>query len=359
MLENIERHLEMGKPVREATLDAMKEITGPIIAITLVLSSVLLPSAFLGGITGPFFKQFALTISVSMLISAINAMTMTPARAAWIFGSRRRSGGREGMTPHLSKEALPWWFFGLLGVWRPGGCCTAPEPVVGPAGGRRGHHGGGEAAPGGLLRACSLGGVPRLLRPGAVAGGALGRLVIRPVNWLLGTFFRGFNWLFDRATQVYGKTVGWCLRPARIVLLLYAGLIGLTGFGFTRIPVGFIPMQDKGYLVTNIQLPDSASLERTLEVTDAVEKIAHETPGVAHTLCLPGMSYVLNAISSNYGNVFIILKPFHERRDSELERGGHRGPDPCAACAQEIPEARVLRLRGPAVAASATPPASS
>src|SRR5262249_53063809 len=88
VLENIERHLEMGKPVREATLAAMKEITGPILAITLVLSSVLLPSAFLGGITGQFFKQFALTISVAMLISAVNAMTMTPARAAWIFGGR-------------------------------------------------------------------------------------------------------------------------------------------------------------------------------------------------------------------------------------------------------------------------------
>ena len=99
------------------------------------------------------------------------------------------------------------------------------------------------------------------------------------------------------------------------MLLVYVGLIGLTGYGFTRIPTGFIPMQDKGYLVTNIQLPDSASLERTLEVTDAVEKIALETPGVAHTLCLPGMSYVLNANSSNYGNVFIIFKPFHDRRD--------------------------------------------
>src|SRR5207253_4751228 len=97
VLENIERHLEMGKPVREATIEAMNEITGPILAITLVLSSVLLPSAFLGGITGQFFKQFALTISVSMLISAVNAMTMTPARAAWIFGGRKPGAhGGEG-----------------------------------------------------------------------------------------------------------------------------------------------------------------------------------------------------------------------------------------------------------------------
>ena len=87
VLENIERWLDKGLPVREATIKAMDEITGPILAITLVLSSVLLPSAFLGGITGQFFRQFALTISVSMLISAVNAMTMTPARAAWIFAN--------------------------------------------------------------------------------------------------------------------------------------------------------------------------------------------------------------------------------------------------------------------------------
>src|SRR5229473_841777 len=89
VLENIERWLDKGLPVREATIQAMNEITGPIFAITLVLSSVLLPSAFLGGITGQFFRQFALTISVAMIISAINAMTMTPARAAWIFASRK------------------------------------------------------------------------------------------------------------------------------------------------------------------------------------------------------------------------------------------------------------------------------
>src|SRR5260221_1400113 len=110
VLENIERWLDKGLPVREATIDAMNEITGPILAITLVLSSVLLPSAFLSGITGQFFKQFALTISTSMLISAINAMTMTPARAAWIFGHRKPAEhGEEG------KEALPWWFFAPVG----------------------------------------------------------------------------------------------------------------------------------------------------------------------------------------------------------------------------------------------------
>src|SRR5262249_35375773 len=144
-------------PVREATIKAMTEITGPIFAITLVLSSVLLPSAFLGSITGQFFRQFALTISVSMMISAVNAMTMTPARAAWIFGSRKHVGQafqpdpakRQAGKPdlHSGKEALPWWSFALLGgaatVWL---LPATVEAWLGlPATG-----GPGEAAPGGL-----------------------------------------------------------------------------------------------------------------------------------------------------------------------------------------------------------------
>src|SRR5213079_2463798 len=142
VLENIERWLAKGLPVREATIKAMNEITGPIFAITLVLSSVLLPSAFLGGITGQFFRQFALTISVSMLISAINAMTMTPARAAWIFASRKP--GEHG---DQGKEALPWWSFALLGgvatVWLLVPTLSAWWGL--PAGAE-----GGDAAPGGL-----------------------------------------------------------------------------------------------------------------------------------------------------------------------------------------------------------------
>jgi multidrug efflux pump len=337
VLENIERHLEKGLPVREATLKAMNEITGPIFAITLVLSSVLLPSAFLGGITGAFFRQFALTISVSMLISAINAMTMTPARAAWIFGGRKPGGhGQEG------KEALPWWSFALLGglasVW-------LLTPTV-----------AGE--PGALATGATLSGLRAtllswgvyliLFLPGAVAGGVLGWFLIRPVNWVLGHFFRGFNFFFERATQVYGKTVGWCLRLSAIVLLVYVGLIALTAFGFTRVPGGFVPIQDKGYLVVNIQLPDSASLERTVEVTEKVEKIALETPGVAHTVAVPGTSFVLNANSSNYGNMFVMLQPFDQRRDTSLTAESIAARLR-ARLAREVPEARVLVFGAPAV----------
>ncbi len=340
VLENIERWLDKGLPVREATIKAMNEITGPILAITLVLSSVFLPSAFLSGITGQFFRQFALTISASMIISAINAMTMTPARAASIFAGRKT--GDHG---HQGKEALPWWFFGLLG-----GLATVwfLSPSLGvwlglPAGEE------GEAAPGGLKGTLLTWGIDLVLfLPGAVAGGVLGWVIIRPVNWVLGRFFWGFNWIFDRATGAYGKVVGWGLRLSVIVLLVYAGLIGLTGFGFTRVPSGFIPSQDKGRLIVNVQLPDSAALERTTEVMAKVEKIAGETPGVAHTIGNPGRSFVLNSVGSNLGTAFVTFEPFHERRGPGL------GGEAIAAelrrrYRREIPEARVNVFGAPAV----------
>src|SRR5262249_31317492 len=229
--------------------------------------------------------------------------------------------------------ALVWWLAPPLGAWL----------------GLRAGGEGGEAAPGCLrvtLLKLAIAGI--LFLPGAVAGGTLGWFLIHRVNWALGYFFRGFNWIFDRTTQAYGKTVGWCLRLSVIVLLIYVGLLGLTGFGFARVPTGFVPIQDKGYLIANIQLPDSASLERTVEVTDAVEKIALETPGVAHTVATPGTSFVLNANSSNYANIFVILKPFHERRDPSLT-GEAIAASIRARLGQEVPEARVLVFGAPAV----------
>ena len=154
--------------------------------------------------------------------------------------------------------------------------------------------------------------------------------------------------MFERTTQAYGKTVGLCLRQSVFVLLVYVALIGLTGFGFARVPSGFVPIQDKGYLVVNIQLPDSASLDRTVEVTEAVEKIALDTPGVAHTVAVPGLSFVLNANSSNYGNMFVILKPFHERQGTALSGEAITGRLR-ARLQREVPEARVLAFGPPAV----------
>jgi multidrug efflux pump len=353
VLENIERWLEKGLSVREATIGAMNEITGPVIAITLVLSSVLLPSAFLGGISGQFFRQFALTISVAMIISAVNAMTMTPARAAWIFAGRNRHGtvgnenaGHDASGVHAGKEALPWWSFALVGgaisAWLLAPALTNWLGL--PVGDES-----GEPMPGGL-RATLLtwGAEVTAFLPGALAGGTLGWFSIRPLNWALGHFFAAFNWLFERTTQVYGKTVAWCLRLSVVVLLVYVGLIGLTYLGFRRVPGGFVPIQDKGYLVSNIQLPDAASLERTVEVTDAVEKIALEIPGIAHTVAIPGTSFVLNANSSHYSNIFIILDPFHKRRDPALS-GEAIAARLRTRLAREVPEARVLVFGAPAV----------
>jgi multidrug efflux pump subunit AcrB len=348
VLENIERWLDKGLPVREATIKAMNEITGPILAITLVLSSVFLPSAFLTSITGQFFRQFALTISASMIISAINAMTMTPARAASIFAGRdaARSGDRATSRGDQGKEALPWWFFGILGglasVW-------LLAPTLGASLSLASGEEGGEAAPSGLIaNVRTLAMYVVLFLPGAVAGGALGWFIIRPVNWALGKFFRGFNWVFDRATAAYGRVVGWAIRLSVIVILVYVGLIGLTGFGFTRVPSGFIPSQDKGRLIVNVQLPDSAALERTTAVMARVEKIALETPGIAYTIGNPGRSFVLNAIGSNLGTAFIGLEPFHKRRGPAL------GADGIIAELRrrfrtEIPEARVSVFGAPAV----------
>jgi multidrug efflux pump subunit AcrB len=330
VLENIERWLAKGLPVREATINAMDEITGPIVAITLVLSSVFLPSAFLGGITGQFFRQFALTIAASMLISAVNAMTMTPARAASIFGHRK-----PGEHEHAN-EALPWWFFALLGGYL--AYAYVPADVVGRATGGR----GGALAGYAVWAAVAL--------AGGVLGGLFGKLIIRPVNWLLARAFRGFNWAFDRTTRAYGWTVGRLLRLSVVVGVVYLGLIGLTYYGFTHVPTGFIPEQDKGYLVCNVQLPDSASLERTTAVVKQVEEIALSTPGVAHTVAAPGTSIILNsAVSSNFATIFFPLEPFHER---------HGDPNRTAQAimaklrprfAREIDDAVVLVFNAPAV----------
>jgi multidrug efflux pump len=342
VLENIERWLDQGLPVREATIKAMSEITGPIIAITLVLSSVLLPSAFLSGITGQFFRQFALTISASMLISAINAMTMTPARAASVFAGRKP--GHHG---DQGKEALPWWLFALVG-----GVISvlALRSLVLPHLGLPPPTSDLDAAPVSLKQKLQTFGVYAVLFiPGAVIGGIVGKLIIQPVNLALSKVFVAFNHFFDRITRTYGSIVSSSIRLSVVVLIIYAGLLALTGWTFTRIPLGFIPAQDQGVLVVDYQLPDSASLERTEAVNARIEEIVlAQKDAVAHTLGIPGTSFVLNANSSNYGSMFIVLKPFPERRDPKL------GAEAMAQFfrrkfQEDIPEARVSVFGRPSV----------
>jgi multidrug efflux pump len=331
VLENIEVWLAKGFPVREATINAMNEITGPIIAITLVLSSVFLPSAFLGGITGQFYRQFALTIATSMIISAINAMTMTPARAAAVFGHRTHEpGGHSG-----GHEALPWWgitiIAGALVAW-----------LVGPMVAERilPHAEEGQLDIRFYAICVTLG------LPAALIGWALSRKTNRVLAILFGWFNRGF----DAITRVYGKIVGGMLHAYVIVLIVYVGLIGLTGWMFNRVPTGFIPEQDKGYLVVNIQLPDSASLERTMEVARHVEEIAQATPGVAHTNSIPGMSFILNsAVSSNFASMFIVLEPFEKRHHDHEKTAPYVAKKVRDRVRNEIEEAVVLVFGAPAV----------
>src|SRR5262249_60293643 len=110
------------------------------------------------------------------------------------------------------------------------------------------------------------------------------------VNRALLGFFKGFNRVFERLTEGYGRIVARLVRATTILLVAYAGLMVLTWSGFTTVPVGFIPDQDKGYLVVNAMLPDGASLERTEEVMKRIDDMVRATPGVAHTIRLPGYS---------------------------------------------------------------------
>jgi multidrug efflux pump len=309
VLENIERLIATGLDARTATIQAMEEITGPVMAITLVLSSVFLPCCFLGGVSGQFFRQFAVTISVSTIISAINAITMTPSRAVLIFKTE------EGKGHEHHREALPWWIFGVLGglltIWL-GEQYLAGHYGLPAAGGEE------ELEIPRWLSWCVTAGY---FLPGALVGCAVGWLLIRPVNGVLGWFFRGFNRLFDRMTAFYGWTVGKVLRLSVVVLLIYGGLLGLTWWQFQNAPTGFIPQQDKGYLILNVQLPDSASVARTQRIMARVEALARETPGVKHTVGISGQSLILSANAPNLGSLYVMLKEFDKRGSGDMAAG--------------------------------------
>jgi len=301
VLENIERMLAKGMDVRTATMRAMDEVTGPIVAVALVLCAVFVPCAFISGITGQFFRQFAVTIAVSTVISALNAITMTPSRAVLIFKADGKSHGHR-------REALPWWCFGVAGglltVWY-GRDLLAQTNLQW------------------LLQDADATGITGLswvllFVPGAVAGCLLGWFVIGPTNLLLGGLFRAFNHAFDRMASAYGWTIGGLLRISLAVLVVYGGLLGLTYWIFERAPTGFIPQQDQGRLIVNIQLPDSASLQRTMDVVAQVDAIARRDPGVAHSVGIAGLSFLLSADSCNFASMFLVLKPFDERQSRDL-----------------------------------------
>ncbi|MHC1478673.1 efflux RND transporter permease subunit [Frateuria aurantia] len=233
VVENVERNIELGLEPAEATRKAMAEVTGPIIATALVLCAVFVPTAFISGLTGQFYRQFALTIAISTVISAFNSLSLSPALSAVLL---------------------------------------------------RGHD------------------APK------------DRLTLWMERWL-GFVFRPFNRLFIRGSLAYVATARRVIARGPVALLLYAGLIALTGYGFHHVPGGFVPAQDKQYLVSFAQLPDAASLDRSEAVIQKMSEIAMRQPGVEHAVAFPGLSINGFTNSTNAGIVFEILKPFEERRD--------------------------------------------
>jgi gold/copper resistance efflux pump len=238
VVENAERHIALGETPKEAARKAMDEVTGPIIAITLVLSAVFIPSAFLSGLQGEFYRQFALTIAISTILSAINSLTLSPA---------------------------------LAGV------------LLKP------HHGD----------------VKR-------------DILTRVIDALFGRFFKLFNRFFDSASNAYVWTVRRAVRLSVVVLLIYAGLVGMTWMGFQTVPIGFIPAQDKYYLVGIAQLPSGASLDRTEAVVKKMSEIALAEPGVESVVAFPGLSVNGMVNIPNAAVMFTMLKPFDERKDPSL-----------------------------------------
>lgn len=237
VVENVERNIALGKTPVEATKQAMREVTGPIIATSLVLSAVFIPTAFISGLTGQFYKQFALTIAISTIISTFNSLTMSPALAAAL------------LKPHDARQD---WFGRLL------------ESVF-------------------------------------------GRFVFKP-----------FNRFFESLSHGYMQLLKKVIRGASIILVLYFGLMGLTYHQFQTTPTGFVPQQDKMYLIAFASLPDAASLERTDAVIQRMSDIALSHPGVESSVAFPGLSINGFTVASNSGVVFVTLKPFSERTTPEM-----------------------------------------
>ncbi len=285
VVEAVEHHIEQGMAPRAATILAMRQVSGPVIAVGLVLSAVFVPCAFISGITGQFFRQFALTISVSTIISTFNSLTLSPALAALLLRPRN-----ERVAP------LPWVAFALVGGWL-GWEMLAPRMAY-------------LAAPDGNMATA----LPWLA---AFAGALAGVVVSWPINTILTWGFRAFNHGFNLLGRLYTWVAGGLLHVSVMVLLIYGALLALTYGKFVDTPKGFIPSQDMGYLLINVQLPDSASSERTASVIRQVEKIAGATPGIRHVTGITGQSFALNAMGSNFGSLFIGLDDYGKRRDPE------------------------------------------
>ena len=302
VVESVEHHIEHGMAPKQATLQAMSEVSAPVIAVGLVLSAVFIPCAFISGITGQFFRQFALTIASSTVLSTINSLTLSPALSAMLLRPRQRG----------KYDALPRVAFLALGAWQG---YVGLGPYLLPYLERSGLM--SHAVSASLFPEMSGGLAVTPAVAAGLAGGLLGGLVgwmlSNTLNRALGWFFDLFNRGFKATSNLYSRVVSGMLRVFVLVLLVYAGLLLLTGRQFAITPRGFIPAQDMGYILVNIQLPDSASLERTERVIREIDEIAIRIPGVSATVGISGQSLLLNAYGSNFGTMFMTLKEFKER----------------------------------------------
>jgi len=302
VVESVEHHIENGMGPKQATLQAMSEVSAPVIAVGLVLSAVFIPCAFISGITGQFFRQFALTIASSTILSTINSLTLSPALSALLLRPRVKG----------QYQALPRLAFVALGAWQG---CVRLGPYLLPFVQSSGLM--GRVASASLLPevGSDFAATPAVAAglAGALLGGLAGWVLSKPLNQALGRFFDLFNRGFTATAGLYSRLVGGMLRVFVLVFLVYAGLLFLTYHKFLGTPRGFIPAQDMGYMLVNIQLPDSAALERTERVIRQINEIATRTPGVSATVGITGQSLLLNAYGSNFGTMFITLDEFKNR----------------------------------------------
>jgi multidrug efflux pump len=243
VVENVERNIHEGQTPRQATYQAMSEVTGPIVATALVLCAVFIPVAYISGLTGQFYRQFALTIAISTVISAFNSLTLSPALAQLLLKA-----------PGEKKDALQ-----------------------------------------------------------------------RLIDALFGWFFRGFNYVFKRSSSGYAKGVKGVLRHRFLAMLVYAGLIGAAFWMFQTTPTGFVPAQDKQYLIGFAQLPDGATLHRTQDIIHRMSDIVMKEKGVKNAIAFPGLSINGFAASSSAGVVFVALENFDERKTPDLSAGAIAG----------------------------------
>ncbi|MEN6450596.1 MAG: efflux RND transporter permease subunit [Thermoguttaceae bacterium] len=335
VVEAVEHHIEQGLTPRDATIKAMSQVSGPVIAVGLVLSAVFVPCAFISGLTGQFFRQFALTIAASTIISAFNSLTLSPALSAVLLRARDRE----------THEALPRLAFPALLAWL-GYLWLAPPLAALLNKGWRLLPVGAAAAQAGAAPPRAIWWISAITV--VVTAAMLGWLYCRPLARALQKAFQRFNAGFAAAPSVYTRSVGGLLRISVLVLLVYVGMLFVTYREFTLAPKGFIPAQDMGFLWATVQLPDAASIERTRAAVDHAQRIASTIPGVKHTMAIAGSAFGIGASGSNFGQIILILDDFSERSgpglySTEIADTLRR------RCAAEVMEARVNVLPPPPI----------